>query len=127
MAAAHIHTGALFAALMDGLRAIDGVTALPAPAGGCPTVSFRLSAEPPAATATALGDQRICVFAGDYYAYEYFRAMGLAGTGGAVRASLYHYNTLDEVRRFLAAVSDRTLRLRVGAGDYIDAHEGSTP
>jgi cysteine desulfurase family protein (TIGR01976 family) len=127
-AAAHAHTGALFAALMDGLRAIDGVRALPAPAGGCPTVSFRLDAEPPEATATALGDQRICVFAGDYYAYEYFRAMGLRDTGGAVRASLYHYNTADEVSRLLNAVAARsTLRLDAGAGDYIDAREGSTP
>jgi len=130
VAAAHAHTRELFAALIAGLRAIDGVTALPAPAGGCPTVSFRLDAEPPEATATALGDQRICVYAGDYYAYEYFRAMGLRDTGGAVRASIYHYNTAEEVGRFLDAVArraaERTLRLGVGAGDHIDAHEGST-
>jgi selenocysteine lyase/cysteine desulfurase len=113
---------------MDGLRAVDGVTPLPAPAGGCPTVSFRLDAEPPQTTATALGDQRICVFAGDYYAYEYFRALGPRHTGGAVRASLYHYNTADEVSRLLDAVAARsTLRLDAGAGDHIGAREGSTP
>jgi selenocysteine lyase/cysteine desulfurase len=121
-AAAHAHSSALFGTLMDGLRALDGVTPLPAPAGGCPTVSFRLDAEPPAATATALGDERICVYSGDYYAYEYFSAMGLRDTGGAVRASIYHYNTADEVTRLLDA-----LRLRTAAGDYIDAHERSTP
>jgi len=126
-AAAHAHSSALFGTLIDGLRAIDGVTPLPAPAGGCPTVSFRLDAEPPAATATALGDERICVYSGDYYAYEYFSAMGLRDTGGAVRASIYHYNTADEVSRLLSAVSERALRLGVGAGDYIDAHERSTP
>jgi hypothetical protein len=52
--------------------------------------------------------------------------MGLRDTGGAVRASIYHYNTADEVRRLLDAVSSRALRLGVGAGDYIDAHERST-
>jgi cysteine desulfurase family protein (TIGR01976 family) len=124
-AAAHAYTSGLFGTLMDGLRAIDGVTPSPAPPGGCPTVSFRLDAESPEATATALGDQRICVFAGDYYAYEYFQALGLRDTGGAVRASLYHYNTAHEVRRFLDAVAARTLHRSVGAGDYIDAHEGS--
>jgi selenocysteine lyase/cysteine desulfurase len=30
--------------------------------------------------------------------------MGLRDTGGAVRASVYHYNTLDEVQRLLDAV-----------------------
>ena len=28
--------------------------------------------------------------------------MGLRGSGGAVRASVYHYNTADEVDRLLA-------------------------
>jgi len=101
MAAAHAYTGGLFAKLTDGLRAIDGVTLLPAPPGGCPTVSFRLADEPAERTARRLGDRNICVFAGDYYAYEYFRRMG----GPAVRASLYHYNTADEVDRLLAALA----------------------
>jgi cysteine desulfurase family protein (TIGR01976 family) len=128
VAAAHAHTSELFAVLLKGLRAIDGVSVRPAPAGGCPTVSFRLDGEGPAETATALGDERFCVFAGDYYAYEYFRTIGLRESGGAVRASLYHYNTADEVRRFLDAVERRAaLRGGAAAGEHIDAHEGSTP
>ncbi|GIJ44481.1 cysteine desulfurase-like protein [Virgisporangium aliadipatigenens] len=101
MSAAHAYTGDLFARLTDGLRAIDGVTLLPAPKGGCPTVSFRVAGEAAERTATRLGDRDICVFAGDYYAYEYFRRTG----GPAVRASLYHYNTADDVERLLAALS----------------------
>jgi selenocysteine lyase/cysteine desulfurase len=37
----------------------------------------------------------VCVSSGDYYAYEYFRG------GGAVRASISHYNTAAEVDRLL--------------------------
>jgi selenocysteine lyase/cysteine desulfurase len=44
------------------------------------------------------------VFSGDYYAYGYFAATGLRDSGGAVRASIYHYNTVDEVDRLLAAL-----------------------
>ena len=47
--------------------------------------------------ALALGDQGVCVFAVDYYAWEYFDEMGLHLRGGAVRASVYHYNTAEEV------------------------------
>ena len=77
----------------------------PAPADRCPTVSFRVAGQSPAATAKALGDQGICVFSGDYYAYEYFTTTGLRDTGGAVRASIYHYNTAEEVDRLLDAVT----------------------
>jgi cysteine desulfurase family protein (TIGR01976 family) len=102
--AAHAHTMALFGRLREGLLALPGVRVMPAPPGGCPTVSFRLGDALPAQTAAALGDQGICVFSGDYYAYEYFQSLGLRDTGGAVRASLYHYNTADEVDRLLAAL-----------------------
>jgi selenocysteine lyase/cysteine desulfurase len=77
---------------------------LPAPDERCPTVSFRVRGEPPAETARALGDQGICVFSGDYYAYGYFTATGLRDSGGAVRASIYHYNTAGEVDRLLSAL-----------------------
>jgi selenocysteine lyase/cysteine desulfurase len=87
---------------MAGLAARPHVTVLAAPARRCPTVSFRLAGQAPAETAKALGERGVCVFAGDYYAYEYFQAMGLRDSGGAVRASVYHYNTADEVDRLLA-------------------------
>ena len=90
--------------LLAGLAAIDGVTLCPAPADRCPTVSFRFAGQAPAETARILGDQGICVSNGDYYAAEYFIAAGLRDTGGAVRASIYHYNTEEEVDRLLDAV-----------------------
>ncbi|GAA1524722.1 cysteine desulfurase-like protein [Dactylosporangium maewongense] len=104
MAAVHSYETRLFERLLDGLRSMPAVRVLPAPAGGCPTVSFRVAGEDPATTAARLGDQGICVFSGDYYAAEYFTAMGLRETGGAVRAGIYHYTTADEVDRLLAAL-----------------------
>jgi cysteine desulfurase family protein (TIGR01976 family) len=101
MTAAAAYEAGLLERLLGGLDA----DVCPAPAGGCPTVSFRLDGQSPAATARTLGDEGICVFSGDYYAYEYFTAAGLRDSGGAVRASIYHYNTADEVDRLLDAVT----------------------
>jgi cysteine desulfurase family protein (TIGR01976 family) len=99
------HEDRLTARLLAGLTAIDGVTICPAPPGRCPTVSFRVGGQAPADTARLLGDQGICVSSGDYYAVEYFLAAGLRDSGGAVRASIYHYNTEDEIDRLLTAVA----------------------
>ncbi len=104
MAAARGYEEELFAQLVGGLAAIDGVTVCPAPADRCPTVAFRVAGQHPARTADLLGDEGICVFSGDYYAAEYFERVGLRATGGAVRASVYHYTTADEVARLLDAI-----------------------
>ncbi|MCA2214267.1 cysteine desulfurase-like protein [Jidongwangia harbinensis] len=91
--------------LTAGLAALPAVTVCPAPDQRCPTVSFRVGGQLPAETARMLGDEGVCVFSGDYYAYEYFTATGLRDTGGAVRASIYHYNTADEVDRLLTVLA----------------------
>ncbi|WP_327004233.1 cysteine desulfurase-like protein [Dactylosporangium sp. NBC_01737] len=105
MAAVDAYEMDLFDRLLKGLRAVPSVRVLPAPEGGCPTVSFRVGDQNPARTAGLLGEQGICVFSGDYYAAEYFIAMGLRESGGAVRAGLYHYTTAEEVDRLVAAVA----------------------
>ncbi|GHJ09001.1 cysteine desulfurase-like protein [Micromonospora humidisoli] len=102
LAAAQAYEGALFARLVGGLAARPAVTVLPAGVRRCPTVSFRVAGWTPAALAAALGAAGLCLSSGDYYAYEYFQALGLRDSGGAVRASVYHYNTVDEVDRLLA-------------------------
>jgi cysteine desulfurase family protein (TIGR01976 family) len=104
MTAARAYEESLFAMLVDGLAAIDGVSMCPAPADRCPTVAFRVGEQHPGRTSELLGDEGICVFAGDYYAAEYFAAAGLRDSGGAVRASIYHYTTEAEVQRLLDAV-----------------------
>ncbi|GAA1640828.1 cysteine desulfurase-like protein [Catellatospora bangladeshensis] len=104
LAAVRDYEAGLFTGLVDGLAGIDGVTLCPAPDDRCPTVSFRLGAQHPAATSAMLGDQGICAFAGDYYAWEYFQTMGLRDSGGAVRAGIYHYTTADDVEVLLEAL-----------------------
>ncbi|MGC1212829.1 MAG: cysteine desulfurase-like protein [Micromonospora sp.] len=102
MTAAQAHEEAVFDRLLAGLAALPAVTVYGSPARRCPTVSFRVAGLTPAETAAALGAAGFCLSSGDYYAYEYFRTMGLRDSGGAVRASVYHYNTVDEVDRLLA-------------------------
>jgi cysteine desulfurase family protein (TIGR01976 family) len=105
MTAAAAYEKTLLDRLLKGLAAVPGVTVCPAPEERCPTVSFRVDGRAPADTARMLGDQGICVYSGDYYAYEYFTRTGLRDSGGAVRASIYHYNTAEEVDRLLAALA----------------------
>ncbi|MEU1602749.1 cysteine desulfurase-like protein [Micromonospora matsumotoense] len=102
LTAAQAYEGSVFARLCDGLSAHPAVTVLPAGTRRCPTVSFRLAGWTPAGLAAALGAAGFCLSSGDYYAYEYFQALGWRDSGGAVRASVYHYNTADEVDRLLA-------------------------
>ncbi|MEU5788815.1 cysteine desulfurase-like protein [Micromonospora purpureochromogenes] len=102
LAAAQAYEEALFDRLLAGLADNPAVTVYESAARRCPTVSFRLAGWSPAGLAAALGEAGLCLSSGDYYAYEYFQAMGLRETGGAVRASVYHYNTADEVDRLLS-------------------------
>ena len=95
MAAAAAYERGLLDLLLAGLAAVPGVSLLAAPADRCPTVSFLVDGQRPAETAALLGEEGVCVSAGDYYAYEYF------GGGGAVRASISHYTTAEEVDRLL--------------------------
>ncbi|MEV0154450.1 cysteine desulfurase-like protein [Micromonospora sp. NPDC050686] len=102
LTAAQAHEEAVFDRLLAGLTALPGLTLYGSPARRCPTVSFRVAGLSPADTAAELGAAGLCLSHGDYYAYEYFHAMGLRADGGAVRASVYHYNTVEEVDRLLA-------------------------
>ncbi|SCG61600.1 cysteine desulfurase family protein, VC1184 subfamily [Micromonospora echinaurantiaca] len=112
LAAAQAYEESLLDRLLAGLAALPGVRVLAAPARRCPTVSFRVDGLSPARTQAALGAAGCCLSAGDYYAYEYFQALGLRDSGGAVRASIYHYNTADEVDRLLTELG----RLADGGG-----------
>jgi selenocysteine lyase/cysteine desulfurase len=42
------------------------------------------------------------------YSPRLMKRLGLAQESGAVRASLVHYNTLEEVRRFGSALAEMT-------------------
>lgn len=76
----------------------------------CPTIAFVPEHHDPAAVATALAEREVFVGAGHFYAWRALRAMGVDPRRGAVRASMVHYTSPDEVRRLtdaLEAVLDR--------------------
>jgi cysteine desulfurase family protein (TIGR01976 family) len=79
-----------------GIRAVEGRTA---------TFCLNVPGEAPRAVAERLGERGLYVWDGDYYALEPMRALGLADSGGAVRAGFLHYTTVEEVDRLLEALS----------------------
>ncbi len=70
---------------------------IPGPEGRTPTFCFNVEGQSPRAVAERLGERRLYVWDGDYYALEPMRALGLDESGGAVRAGFLHYTTEDEV------------------------------
>ena len=94
----------VFARLVEGLAARDDVTLVGDPARRTPTVAFTVAGRTPQQVSADLGAHGVCVWAGDYYAVELMRALGLGDTGGAVRAGVVCYTTVAEVDRLLAAL-----------------------
>jgi cysteine desulfurase family protein (TIGR01976 family) len=79
---------------------------IPVPEGRAPTFCFNVGDRSPREVAEWLGERDLYVWDGDYYALEAMRALGLAESGGAVRAGFLHYTTEDEVDRLLAALRE---------------------
>ena len=73
--------------------------------GRVPTFAFTVDGVDAQAVAERLGERGIAVWAGNYYAFEVIRRLGLEDTGGTVRAGFVHYNTEVEVDRLLEALS----------------------
>jgi len=71
-----------------------------------PTFSFlapgRNSAEIPA----RLDRRKVAIRDGHFYAPRLVEALGAAGAGGVIRASMAHYNTLEEVDRLVAGLAE---------------------
>jgi len=69
-----------------------------------PTFSFTLDGVEPARVSEQLAEAGFGVRDGHMYSPRLIRRLGLSQDSGTVRASLVHYNTVEEVRRFGAAV-----------------------
>jgi cysteine desulfurase family protein (TIGR01976 family) len=65
-----------------------------------PTFSFNLDGIPPAVVATEMARNRIGVRDGHMYSPRLIKRLGLKQETGAVRASLVHYNAVEEVHHF---------------------------
>jgi cysteine desulfurase family protein (TIGR01976 family) len=95
-------TARFLSAIPDGVE-LYGIRT---PEGRTPTFCFNIEGRHPRQVAELLGERDIYVWDGDYYALEPIRALGLADSGGAVRAGFLHYTTEDEVDRLLEALTD---------------------
>lgn len=71
-----------------------------------PTFAVRAGDRHPLETAKVLGERRIFVWDGHYYALALMERLGLQETGGAVRVGFCHYNTANEVDRVLEELAD---------------------
>jgi cysteine desulfurase family protein (TIGR01976 family) len=98
------HEDALLEQMLDGLRAIDGVTVYGAAGDRAPTVMFTVDGRPAIDVARALAAEQVAVWHGNYYALELARHLGLE-PGGAIRAGAVAYTDEDDVRRLLEAVA----------------------
>jgi cysteine desulfurase family protein (TIGR01976 family) len=72
--------------------------------GRVPTFAVTHATLGPDEVASRLAEQKIAVWAGNYYAVEVMDRLGLAD--GAVRIGLVHYNTASEIDRVLEALGE---------------------
>jgi cysteine desulfurase family protein (TIGR01976 family) len=103
------HELSLSRQLISGLLAIPGLTLYGIADESrleqrTPTVGIRLKGRSPAELASALGDEGIFSWAGNFYALTLTEALNLEDTGGVLRIGLVHYNTAEEVERVLSAL-----------------------
>jgi cysteine desulfurase family protein (TIGR01976 family) len=99
---------AMLDALANAKATVYGITAEDQLSLRTPTLCFNLPGISPAKVTEALAQQNIGVRDGHMYSPRLMQRLGLARESGAVRASLVHYNTVEEVHRFgeaLAAVA----------------------
>ena len=92
--------------LANAKATVYGVTAKNEISHRTPTLCFNLPGISPDKVTERLAQQNIGVRDGHMYSPRLMKRLGLTKESGAVRASLVHYNTLEEVRRFGSALSE---------------------
>lgn len=70
-----------------------------------PTAAITLDGRAVEEVARALGEQGLGVNQGHMYASRVIEWLGVADSGGVVRVSLCHYNTVEEIERLVAALT----------------------
>jgi len=97
-------------ALIEGIESvkgthIHGITDLRRLEDRVPTVSFTMEGIAPRRLAERLAAEGFYVWDGNYYALAVTQRLNLEDKGGLLRVGAVHYNTLDEIARFRAALS----------------------
>jgi len=72
----------------------------------CPTIALRAPGHTPLELATKLGDRGFFTWDGNYYALNLTEQLDVEKDGGFLRIGLFHYNTVEEVDRLLAALRE---------------------
>ncbi|MCA1783911.1 MAG: cysteine desulfurase-like protein [Dermatophilaceae bacterium] len=106
-AALHEYEEGLLARLESGLRALPGVRVYSNAERRTPTLLFTIDGTDSQDVRTALADQGINAPAGNFYAIECSRHLGLGDAGG-VRVGLAPYTNEEDIDRLLAALGALT-------------------
>jgi cysteine desulfurase family protein (TIGR01976 family) len=101
---------AMLDALANANATVYGVTAKDEISHRTPTLCFNLPDISPARVTEELAKQNIGVRDGHMYSPRLMKRLGLTQESGAVRASLVHYNTVEEVRSFANALKNLVSR-----------------
>jgi cysteine desulfurase family protein (TIGR01976 family) len=96
------HEQALGQRFLDGLPDTCELYGVPTMDRRVSTFAFNVSGHAAQDVAERLGDAGYAVWAGDYYAVEVMKRLGLPG--GAVRVGIVQYNTAEEVDGLLGAL-----------------------
>jgi cysteine desulfurase family protein (TIGR01976 family) len=72
----------------------------------CPTLAVRIKGHTPLELATRLGERGFFTWDGNYYALNLTERLDVEKDGGFLRIGLAHYNTAEEVERFVAALRE---------------------
>ncbi|THV24188.1 cysteine desulfurase-like protein [Peteryoungia ipomoeae] len=78
-----------------------------------PTIAFRFDGRDAGELCKAMDAEKIAMRFGDFHSRRLAEYLGLTDHGGMLRVSMVHYNTLEEVDRFTAAL-DRILAGQAG-------------
>jgi len=70
-----------------------------------PTIALTIDGFSPLTLSKILSESNIFSWDGDYYAVEVIRRLGLEQSGGMLREGLTHYNTVEEIDRFVDVLS----------------------
>lgn len=105
MEEAEVHEHSLSHRLRSGLDAMPNVTVYSNARSKTPTELFSLAGIDSQRIYQELASKKVNAPAGNFYAIECSRHLGL-GDGGAVRAGLAPYNTTEEIDRLLNALSE---------------------
>jgi cysteine desulfurase family protein (TIGR01976 family) len=97
---------AMLEVLANAGATVYGITAKEQISQRTPTLCFNLPGISPAKVTEELARQNIGVRDGHMYSPRLIKRLGLTQESGAVRASLVHYNTKEEVERFGKALDE---------------------